>query len=755
MDPPSPQEEPLVYLVNISTQALPLYACCLEEGESEVERLCVERLLPGRCCAASRLAVYGDRLWIEVAAGYSGSRATIVEACWLKYDSADVALIAGPEDDEEQRGTERDDNCFYYKAVSHDVGLYSEPRRTAKLVGEVECWECLRCIKRRWDATSNEMWARLDDEGVGEEERWVCISERHVEGGGLALEALKLTGYFINTYARNYDAGQLPLRDRPSLGPGSTRVASLPHWMVARALSVRLVPRRAGEADAEAAAVGTLWVEIAVADSSCWAIHANANTGIVVLEPIEGCTASCEAGKEALFRNVYSKGALQLKSRDDVLSGAATGAHGTSVAAAVSLGACVRVRQMALAPTGELLAECRPVVAPDTAQYAWAIARSRDDGAPTLQRVLETDGEGLANQRLYVVAEDLAVRPAPRESTVARTLARGAATIGDRRIVDQRGEVWIRISDKEEWIAESAGGIQDSATNIETRAVLVSLSAGEVSACREDALAVSPQPAPPAQAQEHHPVDASVLASLDAFAEASRRADDSLRAAAEKRQSRRSTADALRAFVNAAGGRDADDGLLVEDDRLDAPPLLRVVASTKRRTCLFSSPAPPHLLVRVSTNHPKAQVALLVLESPEHTITLDKPLSRADSAAVAAVKEAVRKRPAKTAIFALYENLDYADPAALVIKAAIAPSLDNAGRALASPFAVYRCADKRRATVPTRCSRCLPCVRSSRPKRDNTMPTSTKPVKRNAKRKATYARLPTALDDDDDGTELI
>lgn len=726
--------EPLVYVVNLSAAPLPLFACCLEDDEDE--QLVVERLMPGRCCAASRLAVYKDRLWIEVAAGYSGSQATVSESCWLR-DTPDLCFIDGPEDDDDDglslEKRKKKIDAFYFKATSHDVSLYSEPRRTAQLMGDVGRWECVRCIERRWDATSNEMWARLDDKD-DESERWVCVSERRSDDvqRGLALEPLQLTGFFLNTYARNYPSGQLPLRDAPSLGKGSTKVASLPHWVVVRALSVALVPRRGGGNSA----VGTLWVEIAMAAlQSCWAIQANANTGIVVLEPTTGAVAP--TGTDILFRNVYSKGALQLRSRDEFLAEASGQTEASATLNNVTLGSCVGVRQLALSPNGQLWAECRLVIGnredgegSSPASYGWAIARSLVDGGATLERLSQDDGYLAA----YRVVEDAAVRTGPRNSTVARTLPRGAALAGESRLLDDRGEIWIRTSDG--FVAESAGGVTASVRRVDSPAVVVKLLPDEVRESRERSTVVPPPAPAPVVEQKHDPVaDASVLASLDDFAVAATLADNSIGGEHQ--------ADALRAVVDTVGGRE-DDGLLVEEDDRIAKPLL-VVRNNQQ------GGGPPHLLVRVTTSDPRALVALLVVETPEHTLTLDKPLS------------GTKNKKKRTVDFALYENVDYcADPVSLVIRASVAPSAEDRGKRKESAHNVFR--------GPLDAPRKLCCcVRlfSSRRRKMRTGAKVPHPLERIAARTTSrrrapkYSKLPREdeEDDDDDGdvmtTELV
>ena len=194
--------------------------------------------------------------------------------------------------------------------------LFDAPARSGTLVGEARRHECLRC---RGDlvATANEMWAKLDDDAG---ERWVCVSERAaVESGDardveLAVEPLALTGYFVNCYGRHYK-GELPARSKPRLD--AERVSALPPWVVFKASKIELVPP-AGDAGA---AVGLLWarvcasLEIRRADDDYepwivdgWVIHANANTGAVVLEPVAPPRFDAQS-----FRNVYSRGALPLR----------------------------------------------------------------------------------------------------------------------------------------------------------------------------------------------------------------------------------------------------------------------------------------------------------------------------------------------------------------------------------------------------------------------------------------------------------
>ncbi|KAJ8602039.1 hypothetical protein CTAYLR_002738 [Chrysophaeum taylorii] len=701
--------ERLSYYVNVSSQPVSLYAWCLLGPEEEEEGRAVatvERLMPGRCCAVSRRAVFGDALWLEVAPGYSGSRATIVAPCWLRNCAA-VERISGPDDDD------ADAAPYYYKAAARDVALYSEPRRTASLAGDIGRWECVRCVERRWDATSNEMWARLDE---GESARWACVSERRADASsGLALESVELTGFFLNAYARNYGVGQLPLRDAPSL-VASTKVAALPPWVVVRALSLVLGERETTNTTkrqqrASSAAVGTLWVEIAMVERSCWAIHANANTGIVVLEPVRAAVARGES--DAIFRNVYAKGALQLRSRDDFMAEATGRRHPAAAAAAaadgkksVTLGACVGVRQLALAPTGQLWAECRPVVSPPSAPYAWAIARSLVDGAPTLARLID-QGEGPV---LYRVAEDLAVRPAPRESTVSRVLARGSAFVGRRRAVDDRGELWIQLSD-DEWVAESAGGVQDSAVAAPPGCAVLTLEPDDVDAQRaaaERSFGEEKIPPPRDDDDDDEDVvvdDESVLASLDTFAEAASRAD----------------------------GFEED---VVDETPLD-PPALEVVvvvdvSETRWRRWCFSKKKPTKKIVaRVSSRDPRATVALLHVETPERATTSEERLLADD-----------RRR--KTAVFSL-EDSD-----AAILKATVASD----DRRLASDPAVFHPDDRedddddRRTPKISSFFPCCCCCRRRRRSRTITT-TSANPLDRRAtSKKKTYARLPTTAHDD-------
>ena len=128
----------------------------------------------------------------------------------------------------------------FFRAPTRAVQLFAGPRRTAAFRGEVRRHECVRCAPELIrDAQTNELWARLVDG-----ERFVCVSERAATEGEndatLALEAVEMTGYFCNCYARHY-AGELPARTAPRLD--APRAAAVPPWVCFRAAEVRLAPR--------------------------------------------------------------------------------------------------------------------------------------------------------------------------------------------------------------------------------------------------------------------------------------------------------------------------------------------------------------------------------------------------------------------------------------------------------------------------------------------------------------------------------
>ena len=264
----------------------------------------VERLMPGRCVAAARHAVVGRRLWLETGAGYTGPAATLDGPAWLEVDGR-VARVP------RASGGER-----FFRAPTRAVQLFAGPRRTAAFRGEVRRHECVRCAPELIrDAQTNELWARLVDG-----ERFVCVSERAATEGEndatLALEAVEMTGYFCNCYARHY-AGELPARTAPRLD--APRAAAVPPWVCFKAAEVRLAPR---DDDDDDRARGLLWVRICasleirrgdddyepwVVDG--WCIATNANTGAHVLEPVPAPLFE----REQWFRNVYSRGALPLR----------------------------------------------------------------------------------------------------------------------------------------------------------------------------------------------------------------------------------------------------------------------------------------------------------------------------------------------------------------------------------------------------------------------------------------------------------
>ena len=71
----------------------------------------------------------------------------------------------------------------------------------------------------------------------------------------------------------------------------------------------------------------------------------------------------------------------------------------------------------------------------------WAICVSARDGEQVLRRVAPAGSE----RRTYVVAEDAAVRDAPRGAVVG-TLRRGCVFASARRVLDARGEMWVSTS---------------------------------------------------------------------------------------------------------------------------------------------------------------------------------------------------------------------------------------------------------------------------------------------------------------------
>ena len=295
------------FWVNASGCPLPLLPYA---GASEP----VERLMPGRCVVAASTAVFERRLYVRVAAGYAGPSKTLDAECWLEVGDEVRRFALAP--DAAGAAPCVDAATRFYKAPRRAVRLFDAPARSGTLVGEARRHECLRC---RGDlvATANEMWAKLDDDAG---ERWVCVSERAAVDAGdardteLAVEPLALTGYFVNCYGRHYK-GELPARSKPRLD--AERVSALPPWVVFKASKIELVPP-AGDAGA---AVGLLWarvcasLEIRRADDDYepwivdgWVIHANANTGAVVLEPVAPPHFESQS-----FRNVYSRGALPLR----------------------------------------------------------------------------------------------------------------------------------------------------------------------------------------------------------------------------------------------------------------------------------------------------------------------------------------------------------------------------------------------------------------------------------------------------------